>query len=163
MKQKSDIILYVVATSVFLAGLVWTAASINRYLVAQRHLDRKLNDLKNIAQLEHAMANDVAAVTPFEEFAAEQLLDPGVLLRNMAPELRAEVRQREIIEAWGSWRAQRWEIRADSVSFETIGTYLTLLEAQQPKWHLLEGTWTASDEASGKGRVAIVIEGLEKP
>lgn len=162
MNQSSERVLYVVAALSFMAALLWTGLTVSRFSSLQGHLARKQDDLDALARMEQVLARDRAAIAPFNTLSETRLTDPSSLLRNMAPDVRAEVRRREAVEAWNGWQSQRWEIQANRIPMEKAGTLLTVLEVQQPPWRLIEGAWVASDTEDGEGRMTLLIEGLEK-
>ena len=150
------------ASLLLLIGGIWTVSTLQRYPAQKRHIERKIDDLQQIAAYQRAQKGDLAAVQAFENLPANRPIDLSTLLREQAPVVQSEVRRRETRAAWGDWQAHRMEVRLERVPLDVLGRFLSAAEQQRPPWRLIESNIVATEEQPGAARATLVFEGLAK-
>ena len=158
-KPAATTILYALAISLAAAALWLSAHNLANIPVRLAQLVRRHGD---VLQLEGLVSKSEADRAAFAAVAAttNQPPDPEGWIRLRLPGVELEVHDRETVALRPGWTVRRVDVLLPDIELATLGQLLASAEGLRPPWRTVECQITAREGVPGRGRVALVWEGL---
>jgi hypothetical protein len=127
-----------------------------------RHLRKKNEDVEALRSLREDQARSEAAIDLFEKLPSRTPPPLGELVNIAMPGARYNLRLKESRPAPFGWMVRSVELSFEDLPLASLAPFLERAENRRPPWRLVECHLTASDQAPGRGRAVLVLEGIEK-
>jgi len=129
---------------------------------AGRELARKRSELDELRAVAGELARSAAAKAVFEGEPGRRPAAVAALLDEVLPGVKPEDSRERRREIAGGWLVREHEFAFGEVPLGKVMDFAAKAEAQRPPWKVTKCVIRASPHAPGTGRVALVLEALEK-
>ncbi len=144
-------------------AILVTLASLRQWPMHRAGLRAKQERSSQLRDLARDGERGRAARKAFE--AVKQPLPVGIdqLVNFFAKGAIPDIRNMDQENLDAGWVRRRAEVRFADITLEDLWMLLRQAESQRPPWRLLEIEIQASSTDTGRGRVVLTIEALERP
>ena len=151
-----------------IAALLIAAAALMTFLGAGRTLamaddfKKKRSQRLELLALQARLARGQSALAAFNTLADAAPADPARLAAEALDGATPRQREMGFTSLADGWTARRIELEWAEIPLDKAWTFLVRAESNRPPWRLAEYRFTAEPGRPGSGRLAVVLEALEK-
>jgi len=161
MKRFPNLVAWILLAAAAAGALAFSARTLVATPGLMRQLQRRASDLERLRTLAADTASDRALLQALADTGGSPP-SLGELVNAALPSAAAEFQVRETRALIEGWSLRRVDVILGDVSLADVGSLLARAEEARPPWRVAEFQVTASDGPGGRGRVTLVMEGLER-
>lgn len=157
-----DPILMALAAVLLAIAILMTFLNVGRTSALTGAFEKKRSQRLELLDLKARLAREQSALDTFNALPDPKAIDPLRLAADALDGATPQYRELGATQLADGWNVRQIELAWAEIPLDKAWKFLARAESNRPPWRLVEYRITSDSQRAGTGRLALVLETLEK-